>query len=282
MKPIKHIISADIGGTNSRFALINEKYEIVKSISRPTILFQKGEFVTSIMSAIREIGGDFKDVVGLSLGIPGPIKDDGYVIDLPNIHIKDIPLGDLLRKQFALPVFIRNDAEMACFAEALLGSGKRYHRVFFITISTGLGGALVVDHDFKETPIEIGHTPYVYRGDTQSFEYFASGTGLTHLSKIYHLDVKNSHHFFQLVAVKNATALLVYQEWLNILGDFLTFIKANYHPDIIAITGGVFNSKDIFWDDLIRRHPDLNLKECHFDQNAGLIGSASYGFTMLK
>jgi predicted NBD/HSP70 family sugar kinase len=51
-------------------------------------------------------------------------------VDLPNIHIKDIPLGDILHREFGLPVFVRNDAEMACFAEASLGSGKATREFF--------------------------------------------------------------------------------------------------------------------------------------------------------
>jgi len=228
------------------------------------------------------LGGNFENIIGLSLGIPGPIKDGGYVVDLPNIHIQDIPLGDILRREFGLPVFIRNDAEMACFAEASLGSGKNYHRVFFITISTGLGGALVTDKNFDETPFEIGHTPYTYKGEKKFYEYFASGTGLANLARMYDLEINNSLHFFELVVAKDRKALLVYKEWLAILGDFLAYIKSDYHPDIIAITGGVFNSKDVFWNDLIKLHPDLNLQECYFFQNAGIIGSASYGFSMLN
>lgn len=282
MSQTRTIISADIGGTNSRFAVIDENYHILKSITKPTILYKKDEFVTSIVEAIKEIGGDFENVIGLSLGIPGPIGKGEYIIDLPNIHIKDIPLGDILRKQYGLPVYIRNDAEMACFAEAVSGSGQDYRRVFFITISTGLGGALVVDKDFKETPLEIGHTPYIYKGINKYFEYFASGTGLINLAKIHHLDIKDSQQLFDLVAKKNTLALLVYHEWLKIIGDFLKHIKDNHHPDVITITGGVFKSKDIFWNDFLALDKQLNIKACHYDQNAGLIGAASYGLTMLN
>ncbi|MFA5481175.1 MAG: ROK family protein [Bacilli bacterium] len=282
MKQRNLLISADIGGTNSRFAVVDSDYQIVRSITRRTILNHKDDFVKSIVESIAEIGGDFDAIQGLSLGIPGPIGPNGYIIDLPNIHIKDIPLGKVLRERFKLPVFIRNDAEMACFAEALLGSGKKSDRVFFITISTGLGGALVVNKTFDETPHEIGHTPYTYHGDKKYFEYFASGTGLVNLAKIHDLTIHNSQHFFDLVEQKNEKAILAYHEWLAILGDFLKYIDDHYHPDIIAITGGVFNSKHIFWEELKSEHPRLKLTECHFDQNAGLIGAASYGFTMLN
>lgn len=282
MRHGKKIISADIGGTNSRFAVIDENYHIQKSLTKRTILYKKDEFVTSIVEAIREIGGDFADIAALSLGIPGPIGPGEYVIDLPNIHIQDIPLGDILRQAFGLPVFIRNDAEMACFAEAISGSGKDYHRVFFITISTGLGGALVVDKSFKETPLEIGHTPYSYKGIDKYFEYFASGTGLTNLAKIHDLNIKDSQQLFDLVTKRDSRALIVYHEWLRIIGDFLNYIKLHHHPDVITITGGVFKSKDIFWRDLLSLDKDLNITACHYDQNAGLIGAASYGLTMLN
>jgi hypothetical protein len=118
------IISADIGGTNSRFALVNEDYEIVRSVSRRTILYKKDEFVASIITAIKDLGGNFENIIGLSLGIPGPIKDGGYVVDLPNIHIQDIPLGDILRHEFGLPVFIRNDAEMPALPKLRSAAAK--------------------------------------------------------------------------------------------------------------------------------------------------------------
>jgi len=276
------IIAADIGGTNSRFSLVDNRYELLRSAFKRTTLFNKEQFVDSIVDSIAELKDDLKDVGAIVLGIPGPIAEGGYVIDLPNIHIKDIPLGDILRQRFGLPVFIRNDAEMACFAEAALGNGKDYHRVFFITISTGLGGALVVDMGLEETPIEIGHTPYVYKGEVTYYEYLASGTGIINLSRINGLDVDSANDFFQFVKIKDPAAMMVYGEWLKVLGDFLAHIEANYHPDIIVVTGGVFNAKSVFWDDLCARNPHSNLKECHFDQKAGLIGAACYAFQQLN
>jgi glucokinase len=281
MKDKRIVISVDIGGTNSRFALIGDSFQIIKSLTHPTILYKKDEFVTSIVESIREISSNSDNVVAISLGIPGPIGNNGHVIDLPNIHIQDIPLGEILRKEFGLPVFIRNDAEMACFAEAMLGHGKNYQRVFFITISTGLGGALVVNHSLKDSPLEIGHTPYTFQGQDKYYEYFASGNGLSNLAKMYGLEIQYSHQFFKLVENKNALALKVYEAWLQIMSDFLTFINERYHPDIYTFTGGVFNSKEVFWNDLTRRHQDLNLQVCYFDQNAGLIGAACYAFTSL-
>ncbi|MDY0100765.1 MAG: ROK family protein, partial [Bacilli bacterium] len=248
----------------------------------PTILDIKDDFVNSIISGIEDILKEDKDVIGISIGIPGPVLRESYVITLPNIHIDDIPLGEILNKKFNLPIIVRNDAEMAAFAEAFLGHGKKHSRVFFVTISTGLGGALVVDLTFDESPYEIGHTPYKHLDLTKSFEYFSSGNGLVNLAKVHDLEINNSEHFFALVEEKNVKALFVYGRWLHILTDFLTYIERKYHPSIYVLTGGVFQSKDVFWKDLVSLNPQLNLRECYFKDLAGLIGAAAYGFRRLS
>lgn len=281
MENLKTIISVDIGGTNSRFALIDEKFNVLYKIVKPTILNIKDAFVNSIIIGIKDILKEDPNVIGISLGIPGPIIHESHVITLPNIHIDDIPLGEILKREFNLPVIIRNDAEMAAFAEAFLGFGKKHSRVFFITISTGLGGALVVDLTFDETPYEIGHTPYQHLNLTNTYEYFASGNGLVNLSKIYDLEIIDSEHFFNLVIEKNSKAIFVYERWLYILKDFLSYVDRKYSPSIYVLTGGVFHAKDVFWKDLVSLNPQLNLKECYFKDQAGLIGAAAYGFKRL-
>lgn len=282
MEKLKTIISVDIGGTNSRFALIDEKFNIVYSIVRPTVLNKKKEFVASIVENIKLVLERDPNVMGLTLGIPGPIVDESYVVDLPNIHISDIPLGEILKKQFKLPTFVRNDAEMAAFAEATMGVGKNDRRVFFVTISTGLGGALVSDLGFDETPHEIGHTPYEFDGLVETYEYFASGNGIVRLAKLFDFMVDDSEHFFNLVQKQNIQAGIIYNVWLKIMTDFLTYVNHKYSPDVYALTGGVFHAKDIFWDDLAKLNPRLNLKECYFKDKAGLIGAAAYGFKRLN
>lgn len=282
MNKKKRIISVDIGGTNSRFAIIDENYKIHKKIIKKTIIKNREPFVNLIIEGIKEIVEGEKDLLGISLGVPGPIINEEHIITMPNIKIEDLPLGSILKKEFKMPVVIRNDAEMAGFAEAKFGQGKKHSRVFFITISTGLGGALIVDQTFDETPYEIGHTPYTHLGLAKSYEYFASGNGLVNLAALYDLKIKDSEQFFQLILKKDKKALVVYHIWLEILSDFLTYIDQKYKPNLYVLTGGVFHSKEYFWRDLINLNPQLDLKECYFQDEAGLIGAAAYGFQRLK
>lgn len=278
---MKKVIAFDIGGTNTRIALINERFEIEKEEIIPTRRDSVEVFLSSIDELISHF--DLKDVLAFGVGIPGVCnRETGYIYDLPNVHIKDIPLGAFIEAKYGKKVFVRNDAEVACLAEAVLGSGKDVDRVFFITISTGLGGALAVDQVNQDYITEIGHTAYEYKGEMQEYEGLASGTGIPKLARLNGLEINDSKEFFTLIREKNPKALIVYQEWLKILTDFIHMVENSYYPDVICITGGVTKDKDVFFEDLKALNPDSNIVICHFKEEAGRIGAGVYAFKMMK
>ena len=280
---MKKVLAFDIGGTNTRLALVNENFEIEKELTYPTVRGSVNEFLASIKKIILDLDVNLNEVSAVGAGVPGVVnRDTGYIYVLPNVHISDIDLGGYLLKEFNLPLYIRNDAEVACLAEAVLGKGKKFDRVFFITISTGLGGALAVDKVNQDYVTEIGHTAYNYHGEYYEYEYLASGNGLVNLSKLNGLEVKNAKELFDLISKKDDKALYVYKEWLTILTDFITMVQNSYNPDIITFTGGVMKNKAIFFEDLCELNPNSNLTECYFKEGAGLMGSAIYAFYKLE
>ena len=96
---MKKVISFDIGGTNTRIALINEHFEIEKEETIPT----KRDSVDAFLSSIDELIShfDLKDVLAFGVGIPGVCnRETGYIYDLPNVHIKDIPLGEFIQNKY--------------------------------------------------------------------------------------------------------------------------------------------------------------------------------------
>ena len=142
MYNMKKAIALDIGGTNLRCALINEKYEIEKVLIKNTLTGSLEAFLEEVAKIIEEIGLS-KDVVGIAMGVPGKVRWDGFIPELPNIGIKNIPLAEFINEKFHLTTTILNDAAVAALGEAVLGNGEGHETVFFITISTGVGGALV-------------------------------------------------------------------------------------------------------------------------------------------
>ena len=274
---MRKALCLDIGGTNLRCALINENYEIEKVIIKSTSNSTVDVFLNQVEEIINEVGVS-DDVVAISMGVPGRVRWDGFIFELPNIGIKSIPLADYINEKFHKTAYVKNDAEMAVLAEGCLGEGKDYGASFFITISTGVGGALVRNGKIVVPSDEIGHTLIKYKDSYYEFERLNSGRYLVDLCAMNELYVLDAREFFQLKAQGNEKALEVYNIWLNNLTDLFQFVRKYFDAKIIILSGGVLKSKDYFLDDLIAKNPNIKIALAKFDQTAGLIGAAYYSF----
>lgn len=277
-----YIISLDIGGTNIRAAIISDEGTIVEVKKDATLRHDKVVFITQVKGMITALNLNKYDPIAISIGVPGRVRSNGYIDELPNIGIKDIDLVSTLEKTFGLPVSIRNDAEMAAFAEAASGAGKTVKSTYFVTISTGIGGCLVADHQIKNPSGEIGHTLVPYRGQFYEIEKIASGDGVITLASLNDIYYANGKAFFSDVEKKTPYALKIFSDWLDLITDFFHYINEAFTPDVIAVTGGVLKSKHLFWDELKKRVKNANIVVAEFSEDAGLIGAAAYGFVKFK
>lgn len=279
---MKKVLAFDCGGTNTRLALVNENYEFEKVLVTPTIIDDEKAWVKNIVSMVEKF--PLENVVAISLGVPGVCdRENGIILEMSNIHIFNIKIRQILKEKFNLPVFIRNDAEVACLGEAHLGAGKDFSRVFFITISTGLGGALCVDGFNQDYITEIGHTAYLYKGHVSEYEKLVSGLNINNLAKINGFPkILDAKQMFQGVRDKNPDCLAVFKEWLFVLGEFIDLVNNSYKPDVICVTGGLTKSKDLFLKKLASTHKESIITECKFSEEAGLIGAAVFGFQSAK
>lgn len=275
---MKKVIALDIGGTNTRVALINENYVIENVLIKPTVVGNLDLFLSSVADVIREGVPSMEGVIAISAGVPGRVRHDGYIYALPNVHISAIPLSEYLNKEFGLPVFVRNDAEVAALAEANVGPFKDCKSLYFVTISTGVGGALCIDGKLVNSSYEVGHTMTAYHNEIHEFEHMASGTGLRRLCDMNGLNIEDARAFFELVKNKHPLALRVYKDWIKMLSEWIEMNQDNFTPDVFTLTGGVMKSKDIFFEDLRRACPSSRIEECGCGQQAGLIGAAVFGF----
>ncbi len=279
---MKNVLALDIGGTNIRVAVIDETLSIIKVIRRSTTVGSIKLFLEQVCSIIDEINPAQYNISAIAAGVPGRVRWDGFIDALPNIHIDNIPLREYLEARYKVPVFIKNDAEVAGFAEGVAGAGKDYRSSFFITISTGIGGALVSDKKIKNASYEIGHTLFNYRGNYYEFEKIASGVGIGKLLELNGVPTIPSHVFFDHVANKDELYLPAYHDWLNLISAFFQFIHKSFEPDIIVLSGGVLKSSKVFFDDLQVLNTNIVIARAQFDQDAGLIGAACYAFAMVK
>ena len=277
---MEKVLAFDIGATNTRLALINNYLEVEMEIIRPTPLDDAKKFMENCIEMINLF--PLGNVVAIGAGVPGVVeREKGVILDLPNVHIKNVKFCEILNKKFNLPVFIRNDAEVACLGEAYLGAGKDHERVFFITISTGLGGALCVDKKCQDYVTEIGHTLFTYKNTVQEYSII-SGRKIGDLAKLNGSTITEPKKIFEEIRNRTKLGKKLRREFIFILDSFIKLIDNSYSPDIICLTGGIFNQKDLFFNKLRKLNKTINMVECKFGTRAGIIGAGTYAFQCAK
>ncbi len=272
------IVALDIGGTNTRVALINEKYEIESLKIAPTLTHDVPLFLERVRETVEEGIKDWSEVAAIATGVPGRVRYDGYIYALPNVYIEQVPLAAFLSESFHKPAFVINDAEVAALAESNVGALKMAESLYFVTISTGVGGALTVHGKLRNSSYEAGHTMTAYKNEVHEFEHLVSGGGIVRLAAMNDLRIGDAKEFFELVREGNPLAQSVCRDWVRLVGDWLEMIHAAFEPAVFALTGGVMKSSDVFFDDLRNAAPHCHLEHCALGQEAGLIGSAVLGF----
>ncbi len=278
---MKKVLSLDIGGTNTRAAVIDENHRILECKILPTVRGSVDGFLDNVKKTVLGLSS-LEGVLAIGGGVPGRVRRDGFVYALPNVGIESIPVSRYLESEFRLPAYIANDAEVAALAEANLGAYRNASSLYFVTVSTGVGGALTVGGKLKETSYEVGHSVFKLDGKYIEFEKYASGEGIRRIASSLGLEVGDARALFELVRRGDPLALNVRDKWLDLLSSFFNMVKKDYSPEVFALTGGVTKSSDCFLDGLMALCPGCDIRLCSFKEEAGLQGGAVYAFQHLE
>ena len=274
-----NIIGLDIGGTKCAAvsAVIDGGEPFIEErISFKTADFDGFEGVCSeFFKAIDRILGKHPerriDAIGISCG--GPLDSTkGVIKSPPNLPTWDnVPICEIFRKRYSVPVFLQNDANACAVAEWKFGAGVGYRNLVFLTFGTGMGAGLILDGRLysgtNDMAGEVGHIrvadggPVGY-GKKGSFEGFCSGGGIERLAAMMYKDktVGTSLTPCDLSAKAvaeeakkgDAFALSVYSKCAEKLGMGLSVIIDILNPEIIVI-GSIFErSGDLLRDKMMQ------------------------------
>jgi glucokinase len=188
----KVVAGVDIGGTNTRFGLVDEAGKVLaeghlKTTDYPEI----NGFVKALGAGIKKLVSGKKDIelMGVGIGAPDANYHRGTIEHAPNLAWKGIvPLGDLVKKEVKVSVVVTNDANAAAMGEMVFGGAKKMKNFIVLTLGTGLGSGIVIDGKmvYGHTGFagEIGHMIVVPDGRVCGcgrhgcLEAYASATGL--------------------------------------------------------------------------------------------------------
>ncbi len=188
-------ISVDLGGTNLRAALVSETGEILQRVRMPSDpLKGKDHVLASVLGAIRELAAPVsKKIRGVVLGFPGIVDPEkGIVYQSPHFpDWKDLDLYGFFKPELAWPVRADNDANLAAMGEAWKGAGAGLKNFVMLTLGTGVGGGIVIEHRVfhgdRGFAGELGHIiidtegPECACGGQGCLEMYVSATGIRRL-----------------------------------------------------------------------------------------------------
>jgi predicted NBD/HSP70 family sugar kinase len=172
-------LGIDVGGTKTLFAVFDKAGKIVYEKKIPT---NKSyiKFLKDVGALIKADLAEF-DIRQACCAIPGKVdRRRGMGVDFGNLAWHNTPIKDDFKKLLhGVPVLVENDANLAGLSEALLVH-KKYNKALYLTVSTGIGGGLIIDGKIDEdfADIEPGHMMINHEGVLQQWEDFASGRAL--------------------------------------------------------------------------------------------------------
>ena len=146
---MKYAIALDIGGTSIKYTLVNQNGDILYESSETT---QSKENPRPLSDTIKSIVRKMTDyarsrdwgIYGIGIGVPS-VVDNGVVLFANNLPELDNQQLDLALAEFNLPVFIDNDANLMGLGEVIYGAAKGLSDIVFLTVGTGIGGALFLN-----------------------------------------------------------------------------------------------------------------------------------------
>ena len=257
---MKTYIGIDLGGTNVRVAKISEDGKVLAQVKGPSYGTEgPAKVMANLKEMVREIPG-WNEAKGIGVGVPGPVDTKaGTMVLATNLPgFKGYPFAKELEKEFGLPAFLDNDANVAGLAEALVGAGKGLDVVFYTTISTGIGGVLVVNgktvsgkHGFGGEVANIvidRNREKVNYLNVGAIENEASGTAIVRKGREAYGEAEIPHAgvVFDKAVEGEEKAQKIVAQMEQDLGQYFATVACVCDPDMFIIGGGMTKSADKF------------------------------------
>lgn len=314
---MKYIAGVDIGGTNTKIGIVSTEGRIVAKESIKTLSMEGVESTlkriwASIKGLLEKNEINYEDLLGVGMGIPGPVREQeivGFFANFP--WEKNLNIAKLFRNISGKETKLENDVNVIALGEARHGAGRGAKTSVTIALGTGIGGGIYIDgkiiSGFNGAGGEVGHMKLVKDGklcgcgQKGCFEAYASATGIERetisrlkvnkTNKLYQklngeIDKVEAKDVFDCAKEGDAFSLDIVDyeaEYLAMgIGNILNLIN----PEKIILAGGVSLAGDILLDRVKEKLPKYAMSvaiENGFSIELGILGNDSgiYGASAL-
>ncbi len=296
-------IGIDLGGSHIAIGVVDKDGKILdkrekrlRGIEKKAI---KKTIENEIITNVKEYSKLYK-ISDIGIAVPGTVSKE-TVIKSVNLGLKDYKIIENIQKEINWPIKIRNDAKCAALAEHKYGALKKYNRVLFLTLGTGIGGAVIIDGKLLNTGelpgCEIGHMVIKQNGILCNcgrkgcFEKYAS-------MKAFKDNLRNQLGYDENTSGKQLMAILkenkkgnpdyekiekIRKQYIKDLSTGISNLINIFEPEAIGIGGSFVYFSEVLLKDLKREiaeqnmlfnpRKDINIQTAILGNEAGIIGA---------
>ena len=272
---MRYGFGVDIGGTTVKLAYFDENGTLLDKWEIPTVTDNGGQQIlpdvaASIADYLQKHGVEHNSIIGVGVGVPGPVNSVGVVNRCVNLGWGVFNIAEELSRLTGFPVKAGNDANVAALGEYWKGGGAGCGSMVMVTLGTGVGGGIVLDgkllHGAHGSGGEIGHV-VLNRAETQPCgcgkrgcaEQYCSATGLSNLAKgqlaatdapspLRSLEKIMAKDVFDAAAAGDPIAQAALSQYYAYLGEFLANLSSTIDPEVIVLGGGVCKAGQVLLD----------------------------------
>ena len=269
-----YCFGVDIGGTTVKIGLFRTEGEVVEKWEIKTRTENGGEAIlpdiaASLAEKLEQHKIGKEDVVGIGVGVPAPVNEDGIVQQTANLGWGYKEVKRELEELTGLTVKVGNDANVAALGEMWKGGGVGHKNLVMVTLGTGVGGGIIINGQIligtNGAGGEIGHLKMNHEeteccgcGGKGCLEQYASATGIVRLAKkalancdqatVLNAETVSAKDVFDAVKAGDKAAIAIAEQFGTYLGRELAIVSALVDPSVYVIGGGVSKAGEVLFD----------------------------------
>jgi len=275
---MKYGFGIDLGGTTVKIAYFDETGKMLDKWEIPTVTANGGsQILPDIAASIKQYMTGYNipetAILGLGIGVPGPVNAKGVVNKCVNLGWGVFNISETLTSLTGFPVKAGNDANVAALGEFWKGGGQGCDNMVFVTLGTGVGGGIVVEgnllHGAHGSGAEIGHlvinreeTVPCNCGKYGCVEQYCSATGIVRMAKRYleshdvptalkNIEPLTCKDIFDAGKAGDEAANAILDQVYAYMGEFLGNICSTVNPEVVVIGGGVSKAGDVLINGIV-------------------------------
>ena len=294
------VLGLDIGGTKIAAGVVDSDGAVHGFVSAPTDRDSGAAVERLFELGRRAVAESGLEIGAVGIGCGGPLDAERGVLVAP-LHLpgwENVPIVELATAAFDVPGVLDNDATAAAAGEHRYGAGRGTRTMVYLTISTGVGGGVIIDGKLHRGPSgnagELGHVTVDWHGRVcrgcgrrGCLEAYASGTSIAERADEAGMHGASAADVAQAARAGNVVAARVWDETCDALAGAITSIANLLEPEIVVLGGGVVRTGDQLLAPVRARvaeqmiGPPVSIVAAKAGDAVGVVGAAAVAYERL-